>query len=273
MSEDNSRSYWGVLPGEIVHDRTLTIAAKYLYVILSSMAHKNGYCWPDNEALAEEMQLSKRRVVELLGMLRDCGYIRVRFETVGKRERRYIYCGMFPDRADDELLPPEGCEISHGGDEENFHPPCEKLPSPMRKIRNTNKDEKQIELIKRTLPPTPTGGGDIDIDKATAKPRRGSRTKTQPDYHPDWFERFWALYPRRTNRVAAVRAWDKLRPDFELCQVMAAAIKAQMGTVQWQDPSHIPHPSTWLNNARWTDEIAETQSGGYGGWAPDPEVY
>ena len=39
MSEKVQRGYWGVLPGEIVHDPALTIAARYLYVIPVSYTH------------------------------------------------------------------------------------------------------------------------------------------------------------------------------------------------------------------------------------------
>lgn len=98
-------------------------------------------------------------------------------------------------------------------------------------------------------PPTPPGG---------------RRAASSPSYHPDWFERFWKLYPRKTNRVQAVKAWDKLKPDLALCKVMDSAIRAQMRTEQWQDPQHIPHPSTWLNGERWNDEIC-------GGGHPDGE--
>ena len=76
MGEVNRRGYWSVLPGEVKQDTELTIAAKYLYIILSSMAYDDGYCWPSNEYLAGEIGLSKRRVVELLALLRDRGYIR-----------------------------------------------------------------------------------------------------------------------------------------------------------------------------------------------------
>ena len=124
----NRRGYWGVLPGEIKHDTNLTIAARYLYIILSSMAYEDGYCWPSNEYLAEAIGLSKRRVVELLAQLRDRGYIQILMrpcEDSHNGERRYIYCGMFPDRP----CPVEGCEKSHGwvrnfawGGCEKFHP-------------------------------------------------------------------------------------------------------------------------------------------------------
>jgi len=86
-------------------------------------------------------------------------------------------------------------------------------------------------------------------------PPRGVRKGSQPNYQPEWFARFWALYPRRTNRVQAVKAWDKLKPDLALCRVMEDALRLQMQSPQWQDPQHIPHPSTWLNGERWNDEL------------------
>ena len=30
-----------------------------------------------------------------------------------------------------------------------------------------------------------------------------------------------------------------------------------MKSQQWQDPQHIPHPSTWLNGRRWDDELPD----------------
>lgn len=91
-----------------------------------------------------------------------------------------------------------------------------------------------------------------------------------PKYRPEWFERFWALYPRHTAKAAAVKAWDKLKPDLELCRVMANAIRAQMRSPQWTEgPEHIPHPATWLNGARWQDEMPDKVSSGN---LPEPEV-
>lgn len=94
-------------------------------------------------------------------------------------------------------------------------------------------------------------------------PQGGRRVVSSPKYKPEWFERFWALYPRKTNRLATIRAWDKLKPDRELCDRMAAAIREQMKSDQWQDPQHIPHPSTWLNGARWQDEMKKQGDDGY----------
>ena len=63
------------------------------------------------------------------------------------------------------------------------------------------------------------------------------------------------------NRVAAVRAWDKLRPSDELINTIARALKAQKASDDWQRGIGIPHPSTWLNGQRWKDEIAPSAAG------------
>ena len=83
-----------------------------------------------------------------------------------------------------------------------------------------------------------------------------------PKYKPEWFERFYELYPRHTAKKEAAKAWDKLKPDLALCRVMEEALRAQMASEQWKDKTKIPHPSTWLNGARWTDEMpgAETET-------------
>lgn len=78
----------------------------------------------------------------------------------------------------------------------------------------------------------------------------------------------------------AVRAWDKLKPDLELCRVMLAALKRDKQSLQWtkDNGQYIPHFSTWLNQRRWEDEgedlslLSQAQdAGGY--WADAPEVH
>lgn len=275
-----SRSYWGVLPGEIVQSKELTIAAKYLYVILSSMAHEKGFCWPENETLASEIQLSKRRVVELLGMLRDSGFIKIIFRQEGKTERRYIYCGMFPDRIDtvsddaaDDM--PEGCEISQEGNAEDSMPPCEKSHTPVRKIRFANKEEKQSEKQSENSPLPPTGG-------------RVRRKKSIPSLEPERFAKFWQAYPRDEERAKAVAEWDKLLQDKELLAAhngdasalldeISVGLGRHLACEEWQRNVGIPHAFRWLRDRRWTEKQkvppSRSDASGSGGWAPDPEVY
>lgn len=113
-----------------------------------------------------------------------------------------------------------------------------------------------------------------------SQPARKKRAaKTIPQYEPERFEQFWSVYPGGGSRIKAVDAWDRLRPDDALVDEMARGLHRQMHTQQWQDGVGIPHASTWLNQARWTDKLPPPKKANYGntppppsGWAPDPEV-
>lgn len=170
MGTVNRRGYWGILPGEIKRDPELTIAARYLYVILSSMAYEDGYCWPSNEYLAGEIGLSKRRVVELLALLRARGYIQISMRACKEShtgERRYIYCGMFPDRAGAER-PEEGCEISHGEDANDRGGGCEISQEEDEIFRTLNISRKTNKKDNNPLPPKPSPPGKPNTPEGVA---------------------------------------------------------------------------------------------------------
>ena len=259
MAEEQ-RGYWGVIPGEVFRDKELTAAGKLLYLVLSSMAHKNGYCWPSNETLAAELNLSKRRVRELLAMLQKRGYIRVhvrRTEETSEVERRFIYCGMFPDR---ETAPPSGEDLPDPP-AEDCRPSGEKSPDPPAKSRTCIIGRKDLP----EYPPLPPTGG-----------KRGGRKKDKsvPSWNPERFEAFWEYYrthARGEDRQGAVQAWDKLQPDDALIAVMGRALQAQVASKSWREGIGIPYAKRWLSNQRWKDSLprdpeAPEEEGRQYGW-------
>ncbi|MCM1330431.1 MAG: hypothetical protein NC253_13435 [Ruminococcus sp.] len=96
-----------------------------------------------------------------------------------------------------------------------------------------NKERKEREEGKELLPPLPPEGN-------------GSA---------DGFEEFWQAYPKKTAKQAALKAWNKLKPNAELRQVILDALERQTQSVQWQKDGgqFIPYPATWLNGRRWED--------------------
>ena len=66
------------------------------------------------------------------------------------------------------------------------------------------------------------------------------------------FEVFWTAYPRKVGKGAARKVWAKLQPSDALVTQMLETLAWQRAT--WTDPRYIPHPTTWLNQERWTDE-------------------
>lgn len=69
------------------------------------------------------------------------------------------------------------------------------------------------------------------------------------------FDKFWSNYPRKVARAKAYDAFKKLKPTEELVDKMIEALDKYKQLPQWQDKNYIPHPTTWLNQKRWEDEI------------------
>ena len=109
---------------------------------------------------------------------------------------------------------------------------------------------KNVETKDYIIPPysPPKGDG--------AEPRK-RRSKTTPAWKPERFEGFWAYYPRGENRMGAVRAWDKLKPDDALIDTIGRALQVLKASPAWRDGVGIPYASTFLNGRRWEDATAK----------------
>jgi hypothetical protein len=75
---------------------------------------------------------------------------------------------------------------------------------------------------------------------------------------PD-FERFWAAYPRKFGKQKARDAWARIHPSTGLLEQMLTTLAWQIESDDWMRDAgkYIPHPTTWLNAARWEDEEPE----------------
>lgn len=88
------------------------------------------------------------------------------------------------------------------------------------------------------------------------------------------FDQFWKAYPRKKEKLAAFKAWKKLKPSLEHC---LQAIETLRKSHDWQKESgqFIPYPASWLNAGGW-DDVPKIELGRLpGGKAPqsaaDPE--
>lgn len=71
------------------------------------------------------------------------------------------------------------------------------------------------------------------------------------------FDVFWSAYPKKVGKDYAKKCFLKLKVDKALLEDMLKAIETQKKSDQWKqnNGAYIPHPSTWLNQGRWKDEI------------------
>ena len=129
-----------------------------------------------------------------------------------------------------------------------------------------NFDEHQPNLHKRTKSKFPEYPGDSENYRANIRElnlteSKGTELNPEPRTHvresDTLFDTFWAAYPKKKDKEKARRAWDRRRPNADLLAVMLAALERQKQTRDWQksDGQFIPYPATWLNDARWTDDV------------------
>lgn len=71
------------------------------------------------------------------------------------------------------------------------------------------------------------------------------------------FNRFWSAYPRKRDKGAARRAWEKTARIRPALPVLLEKIAAQCQSPDWRKDGgqFIPYPATWLNGERWDDEV------------------
>jgi len=77
----------------------------------------------------------------------------------------------------------------------------------------------------------------------------------------DGFETFWKLYPKKTGKGAAMKAWSVAKPDVD---VVLSALSWQSSSTAWTKDSgqFVPNPATYINQARWDDEPQTVRFGG-----------
>jgi len=78
-------------------------------------------------------------------------------------------------------------------------------------------------------------------------------TATPPNSpYPADFEEWWQVYPRKTGKGAAAKAYRKARRQIPSGSLLAAL---DLHAAAWAtvDEQFIPHPATWLNEARYDD--------------------
>lgn len=73
----------------------------------------------------------------------------------------------------------------------------------------------------------------------------------------DKFNKFWQIYPRKVGKGNAKKIFYKIKPSNALFNQIIEAVEMQKNSIDWKKEKgqFIPHPSTWLNQERWQDEL------------------
>ncbi|MCP4544765.1 MAG: hypothetical protein GY832_47305 [Chloroflexi bacterium] len=112
--------------------------------------------------------------------------------------------------------------------------------------------------VTRNAPSRPVtqsnASNDIQIQIPDPESDPDQKKKEGPAYSAS-FESFWRVYPRKTAKRAAYKAWQAMdRRTIPPHSIIFAAIEKQKGSEKWK-AGYIPNPATWLNGDCWEDEV------------------
>lgn len=104
---------------------------------------------------------------------------------------------------------------------------------------------------------TPTGGIHPNSDSTSSISNQVVNQSSKTDL-VGTFNIFYNRYPKKVSKQSALRAWLKIKPTPDLVKQILDAVDAQKESEQWlkDKGQFIPHPSTWLNNHRWEDNVS-----------------
>ncbi len=74
------------------------------------------------------------------------------------------------------------------------------------------------------------------------------------------FDKFWNIYPKKKDKERARQLWVKLNCEKIESMILDDIKNRILNESTWKTEQFIPHPSTYLRNKRWEDEITLTQS-------------
>lgn len=91
QSFEPQRSYFAHIPGHVLSNRKINDACKIFYAELTTLVHKEGYCWAQNKFFVDNFGRDKRTVQRWIDSLERQGIIVVTYEDVKAGKGRKIY--------------------------------------------------------------------------------------------------------------------------------------------------------------------------------------
>jgi hypothetical protein len=245
--------------------QTIKGGPKFTLVTLADMADQEHSCYPGQEMLSELTGFSVSAIYGHLLKLHELGLITTerRHKKNGARnsDRYYLAVdGLFDTTEDQapeagdrpENVPAESEATSNDLPADSGNLPADSEGDLPPDSAGAYKEEPKV-LNPQTEPTDLSLIADEEVEAAPTL--------------EDLFSPFWAAYPRKVERKAALAAYVKalarLRKTRGFDHGRAADYLTEViraWSVQWvqreqRTSDKIPHASSWLNGERWTDEL------------------
>ncbi|TGU93476.1 helix-turn-helix domain-containing protein [Mesorhizobium sp. M00.F.Ca.ET.151.01.1.1] len=246
-----------IFPADSLDDERVTATHLRLLAVAGTMSNNNGWFVASQSTMAKRVRCTRETVNRNLRDLVEFGYLRMR-GRVGEDGRRLVneyqvLMDREPARAAREDTTPvtvgsQGvCDASVTYPVTQLdHTPCDAAAS----------QQVNDPFFKRPLSPKGETRAQLSLAMAAHSPASA-------------FESWWMLYPEKVGRGAASKAFDRALRKTSLEALIAGVqryITSKPADRAWC------HPSTWLNQERWTDEptaAMTTAQKTLGNWALD----
>jgi len=101
----------------------------------------------------------------------------------------------------------------------------------------------------------------LPVPSPAPQPKRAPKPGSDDD--PDWLK-FWSIYPLKKSKEGARRAWAAALKKTTAAEIIAGAERYR--NEPGRKPEFTKHPTTWLNQGCWADEVTPAAPRQQGDW-------
>ena len=228
------------IENEVLLNPNISIYEKIIYSVLCCHAGSRKSCFPSLRTLQRETGIKKRnKVIECINNLQKIGLIKKlqsKFEgTNGHRTNVYEITGVVT--VDYQMVTKSYKGGNRGLPEVVTMGYLNNINTTIR-MNNTNDHS------------------DNDMNETVFSNHKNNGYEKK-------FDIWWEIYPRKVAKKAAMKKFLALKPDDVLFEKMMSGLEAliedKRGPHGELDLKFFPHPTTWLNQERWEDEIPKKE--------------
>lgn len=211
-----------------------------LLLMADSASDDGGGVWISKANISRDLELSKRAVQLAVGQLIEAGII----AEVGQKPCRHGFTVEYRIVLEALAALPSTREPHSPltGEPDArvnvVHPMGRTTFTPTREPRSPKPS------LEPSLEPSICLEGDLFGKQAAAE-------KPKAD---DLFSDFWAVYPKKVGKAAALKNWNKAMKSGASPSEIIAAAKVYADHTAGKDAAYIKNPEGWITARRWEDE-------------------
>lgn len=222
----------------------LTAVQRSILFALAGYANDQNMCWPSCSSIAKRSGVSKRYTILTLRELEKMKILSVKYVREDEKNNTNIYTILVEIDKNKSIL---GDDLRSGGDD---------LRSGGVMISDQGGDDLRSSEVDTKNRYNRT---DKNYNKKNLSENSKNTQKVNTDIESKFYE-FWKLYPRKVAKPAAQKKFISLVDKKTSPEKIIDGLKKYKE--YWEENStqkiHIPHPTTFLNQERFNDEIQTT---------------